>query len=110
MTLNAREQQYRESDEVILGAIYPKMNREDLFWARVDIGCDYLINLHGEWKARQIWRKKSFWQWFRQTWAVNDKKILNDLKEIGVGKIAWDAYIDTQHSKMMKWRVNEQVL
>lgn len=106
----AREQMYEETERAILAIIQGGMNKEDLFWARIDIGMDYLRNLHGDWKASTIWKKKSFWAWFRQTWHVNDKKILAELMDYGVKRIGWNEYIDSQHALMTKWKINETVL
>lgn len=108
--LSAREQLYFDTETDILRRIAGDVSREDIFWARVDIGMDYLVNLHGEWKASQIWKKKSFWSWFLQTWHVNDKKILHELNQHNVEKIEWYDYVDTQHARMLSWKVNEKVL
>lgn len=105
-----REQMYADTERDILDVMIGQVNSEDLFWTRVDIGMDYLVNLHGEWKARKIWRKRSFWTWFLQTWNVNDKKILHEMRELGVNKISLDEYTDVQHTRMMRWKINEKVL
>lgn len=106
----ARERTYRETEDMVLALLPRDITSEDLFWARIDIGVDYLRNLHGDYKASTIWKKHSFWAWFRQTWQVNDKKILHELKEFGITRLPWNDYIDSQYAQMMKWKVNEKVL
>lgn len=108
--MTPRQQMYFDLETDILGRIAGNVSREDLFWARVDIGMDYLVNLHGEYKASRVWKKRSFWVWFLQSWHINDKKILHELQEHGISKISWYNYVDTQHEKMMRWKVNEKVL
>lgn len=106
----AREQTYRETEDMVLALLPSDITSEHLFWARIDIGMDYLRNLHGDYKASTIWKKRSFWAWFRQAWQVNDKKILHELKESGITRLPWNAYIDSQYAQMMKWKINEKVL
>lgn len=110
-----REQTYRETEDMVLALVHRDLtgetvSSEDLFWARIDIGMEYLRILHGDYKASTIWKKRSFWAWFRQAWQVNDKKILHELKESGITRLPWNAYIDSQYAQMMKWKINEKVL
>lgn len=108
--MTKKERAYADMDQMVLESIRGDYTAADLFWARVDAGREYLIELHGNKRAREIWRKKPFWAWWRQTWHINDKKTLWEMRKLGVEKMSWNEYMDTQLVKMHKFKINETVL
>lgn len=109
-TPNPIQDLQRDMENRVMARFTREVTTEELFWARVELGMEYLRELHGEEAARRIWKKKTFWAWWRQTWHVNDKIILYGLDENGIDHLRFTDYCDTQAIMMAKWKVNEKVL
>jgi hypothetical protein len=109
MNWKAQQQLMDKTEQELLQHIYPQSCKEELFWWRVDGGIQYLLARYEYEEAKRIWKTKKFWKWFRQTWHINDRKILHHLAQRKEG-IQMYKYIETQAAKMNEYRMTKGIL
>lgn len=109
MTWKAQAQKMEQIEREVLSHIFPAVDKAQLFWLRIDCGMEYLLDRYSYQEAKKIWLTKTYWRWYRQTWAINDRKILHALKEQNrVLHLA--EYMDTQRAKLSQYHITKGIL
>lgn len=76
------------------------MSADRLFWARVDVGREYLLQKYGEKKRDLLQYHPDFWVWWRFIWHLNDKDMLDYMHEKR-GRITQQMYTEGQLVRSM---------
>lgn len=87
----------------------PGTTKEELFWARVDIGKEYLATTYGANGAKKIQTHKEFWVWWRWIWHDNDLSILEWMIEESA-QLEWEDYLNAQLVKAMRMEPPKRLL
>lgn len=97
-----------ETQAEVLGAMRGK-TAEDLFWARTDLGKEYLRTKYGRQIEQKIQQQREFWTWWRWIWHENDVAILDWLIEKRA-TLDWDDYLNAQLAKAMRMEPERRLL
>jgi hypothetical protein len=71
------QQQWKQAETDIIDALIGEHSVESIRMLRVETGMDYIKMKYGIQIARRVWQHKSFWQWWRTIWHLNDLDILD---------------------------------
>jgi len=75
------------------------MKPEDMEHLKVETGMDYLVKKYTYATARQMWKSKGFWAWWRIIWHMNNMDILDWLTIEKEQTLSWEDYAGSQLAK-----------
>ena len=84
---------------------YLNVQKDELFWTRIDVGIEYLTMRHGRQYAEYAAREPWFWHWMLRIWETGDKRFL-----MLVRRFDYDLEMYKEHHRahMLKYKTTER--